>query len=460
MGTNAGAGSGGQGQARSLSLRERLAAMQGRTATVPSAPATPRAPSPTAHAPRPTFDGGREQVTPFGPCYVIERRYRLDHRHGPRPLGALHAVAPETLAALGGDPRLAGVPAHRLVLLDTETTGLAGGTGTYVFLVGLGHFTPPSPDGDGAAFVVRQFLLRELREERALLHALGASLAEFGGLVTFNGKSFDWPLLATRFTLSRQTLPQPCRAWPHLDLLHPARRVWRHRLPSCSLGALESAVLGVRREVDVPSFLIPEIYFRYLRDGDSRPLRPVLAHNEGDIVSLLALLAHLGHLAAGPDGQGDDGRATAGAAPPPGADCYGLATLHAAGGRADRSVAAFRAALADPALPPHLRRAAWIALARALKRARRWDEAVALWREMIRAEARRSVPDPWAHEELAKYQEHVARDYAAAAATVEAALALLELRGVPDGRERLRHRLARLRRKCWDTGGRDVAGDG
>ncbi|HEX5504751.1 MAG TPA: ribonuclease H-like domain-containing protein [Thermomicrobiales bacterium] len=407
-------------------LRDRLALLRGRAA---SAPVARPAPAPARHVELP---GGHEEATPFGPCYVVERRYPLDHRHGPRPLGALRDVPPALLADLGGVPQLAETPLDRVLWLDTETTGLAGGTGTYVFLVGLGFFTGPA---DGApAFAVRQYFLREPREERALMHALGAALDDFGVLVTFNGKSFDWPLLATRFVLQR--LPHGRRAWPHLDLLHPARRVWKHRLPSCSLGSLEERVLGVRREVDVPGFLIPQIYFQYLRDGDPRPLLPVLAHNEADIVSLLALLIHLGHLAARPA-----------EAAPPGADCYGLATLYAALGRAEESIAAYRAALADPALSPPLRRAARGALALALKRAARWEEAGALWRESIKAEARRRAPDPWAHEELAKYQEHVARDYAAALATVDAALTLLALRGVATGRDALLHRQARLRRK-------------
>jgi uncharacterized protein len=423
-----GTGARGTGTVAAASaLRERLAALSGARPAVPPRPVVPARPAVT-------LAGGREEETPFGPCYLIERRYPLDHQHGSRPLGALTKVAPDLLAALGGDPRLAALLHEQLVLLDTETTGLAGGTGTYVFLVGLGFLTT---DATGPAFVVRQYFLRQLREERALLHALGALLAQFGALVTFNGKSFDWPLLATRYTLARQAMP--AAAWPHLDLLHPARRVWRHRLPSCSLSALEAAILGVQRASDVPSALIPALYFRYLRDGDPQPLLPVLAHNEADIVSLAALLIHLGQL-AGPDGP---------AAYPelPGADRYGLATLQAALGRPEASIAALRAALADPALPAPLRRAARLTLALALKRARRWEEAAPLWRDLIRTEARRKAPDPWPYIELAKYQEHIARDYPAAIATVEAVLALLTLRGVAVGRDELLYRLARLQRK-------------
>lgn len=415
------------------SLRDRLAAIQGQRAAAPPV-ATPPSLAPL------TLPGGHEEETPFGPCYVVERDYPLDHRHGPHPLAALRVVDRAVLADLGGDRALRALPLEQLIFLDTETTGLAGGTGTHVFLIGLGRFVT-TPGGE-SRFVVRQYFLRQLREERALLHGLGAALGAGGALVTFNGKSFDWPLLATRFTLHRH--PLAGHVWSHLDLLHPARRIWKHRLASCALGALERDVLGIGRVGDVPGALIPELYFRYLRDGDPRPLLPVLAHNQHDIVSMLGLLIHLGLALA----EGDTLAL-------PGADHYGLAALHAAHGRHDASIAAYRAALADRDLSPALRRAAKVALAGALKRARRWDEACAVWRDLLRAEARRKTPDPWAYVELAKYQEHLARDYAAASATVEAALTLLDLRGVRAGREGLRHRLARLQRKA---AGRAVAG--
>ena len=424
----------------SQALRDRLAALQGRAAAAPSPPPTTPPKPPPAHPL--DIAGGREEATPFGPCYLIEREYTLDHQHGPHLLGALHGISPGLLAALGGDPRLATLPIERLVLIDTETTGLAGGTGTHVFLVGLGFFRV-TPIG-AMTFVVRQYFLRHLREERALLHALGTALGDFGALVSFNGKSFDWPLLTTRFILARLTQQTRPGGWPHLDLLHPARRVWKHRLRSCSLGTLEAEILGVTRASDVPSALIPELYFRYLRDNDVRPLLPVLAHNETDIVSLLALLIHLGSLL---DADHDFG-------PPEiaqalhGADRYGLATLHAALGQEEASIRAYRAALAYPTLTTPLRRAARLALALSLKRARRWDEAVPVWRDAIKAEARRKAPDPWAHIELAKYLEHIARDYTAAILITEAAITLLALRGIPIWREELVYRLARLQRKA------------
>jgi uncharacterized protein YprB with RNaseH-like and TPR domain len=424
----------------SQALRDRLAAIQGRATAAP--PASPLPQSKPLLARPLELAGGREEATPFGPCYVIEREYPLDYQHGPHPLGAFHLIRPALLAALGSDPRLATLPPENLVLIDTETTGLAGGTGTHVFLVGLGFFRT-TPAG-ATSFVVRQYFLRHLREERALLHALGATLGDFGALVSFNGKSFDWPLLTTRFILARLTQQSRPGGWPHLDLLHPARRVWKHRLRSCSLGTLEAEILGVTRTSDVPSALIPELYFRYLRDGDVRPLLPVLAHNETDIVSLLTLLIHLGRLL---DAHHDVAQVEIVQALH-GADRYGLATLHAALGQEDASIVAYRAALAYPTLTTPLRRAARLALALSLKRARRWDEAVPVWREAIKAEARRKAPDPWAHIELAKYFEHIARDYTAAITITEAAITLLALRGIPTWHEELQYRLLRLQRKA------------
>jgi len=418
-------------------LRERLAALRGGR---PGTPATP-APGPRPSTPPAiTLPGGREELTPFGPCYLIERRYPLTHQHGHHLLGGIEQVAPDLLATLGRDPRFATLPHERLLLLDTETTGLAGGTGTHVFLIGLGFL---ERDADGAlAFVVRQYFLRQLREERALLHALGATLGGYDALVSFNGKSFDWPLLVSRFVLARQRTGVESRAWPHLDLLHPARRIWKHRLPSCSLGTIEREVLGIDRGSDIPGALIPELYFRYLREGDPAPLLPILTHNESDTITLLTLLIHLGQLLSD-----DTDLAAARGQFLTGADHYGLATLHATLGREAASLRAYRAALAAPNLSPALRREARFALALALKRARRWEEALPLWREICRTEARRKRPDPWAYIELAKYHEHAARDYPAAIAIVEATLALLSLRGIRDGRAELEYRLARLHRK-------------
>lgn len=182
---------------------------------------------------------------------------------------------------------------RRALFLDTETTGLHG-AGTVAFLVGLGWI-------EGDAFVVHQLLMRDYPEEGILLEAVGALLGRFDCVVTFNGKSFDIPLLRDRFAMAR--LRDRWRELPQLDLLHTARRTWRLRLGRCTLGALEEAVLGIRREGDLPGAEVPERYFQYLKTGDMALLEDVLSHNVQDIRSLGRLLGHLAAVYDAPERQ-------------------------------------------------------------------------------------------------------------------------------------------------------------
>ncbi|MEZ4522811.1 MAG: ribonuclease H-like domain-containing protein [Thermomicrobiales bacterium] len=165
------------------------------------------------------------------------------------------------------------LPAEARIYIDTETTGLSGGTGTYAFLIGLGWFEP-------SGFRVRQYFMRHPGEEIALLGYVARHINEFDGLTTFNGRSFDMPLIETRFRMHRLEYAAP---GDHLDLLHPARSIWKHRLESCSLGTLEQEILGVVRESDAPGWLIPSIYFNYLRTRAVHDLGPVIEHNRHDI---------------------------------------------------------------------------------------------------------------------------------------------------------------------------------
>ena len=176
--------------------------------------------------------------------------------------------------------------------LDTETTGLAGGTGTCAFLVGVGTL-------ENEGFRVQLFFMRDYDEESALLQGLAEHLKNYAVLVTYNGKSYDGPLLDTRYRLKRQQ--SPLDRMHHLDLLHPARRIWDKRLPNCRLGTIESDILGFERENDVPGALIPQRYFEYLRSGRSSLLDPVFHHNVLDIVSLGCLSTVLLESFAMPD---------------------------------------------------------------------------------------------------------------------------------------------------------------
>ena len=184
------------------------------------------------------------------------------------------------------------------LFLDTETTGLAGGTGTYPFLIGIAWW-------DAGGLEVEQFFMREHSEELSVLVALAERMAERRVLVTFNGKSFDWPLLETRFNMTRKIrVPSP-RA--HLDFLHPARNLWRLRLGSARLPELEKHVLGWNRGADVMSEFIPQIYFDYLRGGSPDPLVPIFHHNQMDLRGLAGLASRVLAVLGDPESHGQDG---------------------------------------------------------------------------------------------------------------------------------------------------------
>jgi hypothetical protein len=182
-----------------------------------------------------------------------------------------------------------------LCFLDTETTGLAGGSGTYTFLVGVGRF-------EKKHFHLVQFFMRDPSEEPALLIALENFLASCSAIVTFNGKSFDIPLLRTRYMMN--CWEEPFSSLIHFDLLHLSRKLWRDILPSRTLPNIEANILSIiRTEEDIPGWMVPELYLQYLRDGDASPLKNVFYHNYMDVVSLAHLLNFLNDYLARSDGK-------------------------------------------------------------------------------------------------------------------------------------------------------------
>jgi uncharacterized protein len=364
---------------------------------------------------------GRFEPTAHGPCFVVEQSYPLDMRQGTAPLARALGLSPRARHLLTRGLATEALDPRQALFLDTETTGLAGGTGTYAFLVGVAYF-------EGDSLQLRQYFMRHPGEESALLAALGDLLAAFPLWVTFNGKTFDVPLLETRYLLTRRERLAPPHH--HLDLLHPARRLWRSRLPSCALGSLERVLLGVRRVEDVPAWTIPGIYFDYVRDGKCEPLRGVFAHNAEDLLSLVALLGLVGDVLDEPPRHAHHADATA------------LLRLYAQAGLASEAAAWCPGAL--PHVPPAERGALRWELALLLRRAGHRERAVGVWQELARE------PGPWAAAaqiELAKHYEHHARDYAAATRATEAALAALAVSRLPvSDRERLalERRLGRL----------------
>lgn len=393
---------------------------------------------------------GDDELAALLDAQVVRNRFgeHLRIRHWfPGEQIALNGNAHDAVRMLAPEaPKTAADPT-KWILLDTETTGLAGGTGTYAFLVGVAWW-------DGGGLQVEQLLMRDHSEEHSLLAALAERLAERRVLVTFNGKSFDWPLLETRYRMTRALAPRQPAA--HLDLLHPARHLWRLRLGSLRLAELERHVAGFHRGPDFPSWLIPQAYFDYLRTGVAHPLRDVVRHNQMDLRGLAALAARMLALIAAPEQAGCEPL-----------ELYGLSRLFRRRGDVARARQLYERAIIA-GLPRALDRAARCELARLAKRERDYDRATAIWHELTaQSSAGEGVPPHAptddtgddvleAHEQLAIYYEHRARNPLRAAELTREALSVLghsqHGRG-PDPvwrrkwKARLEHRLARLEKR-------------
>lgn len=333
------------------------------------------------------FPNGRVVHNDRGAFFLLEQDQHLDTWHGSLCLSRFHGVDPAAVPVLSGDPTLAGFDLHRAVFLDTETTGINGGAGTAAFLVGVGFVRDDR-------FVVRQYVMRDYEEEAALLSALATDLRGFRHLVTYNGRTFDLPLLETRYRLCRTRFPL-ARA-VHLDLLAPARRLWRERLVSCRLQSLERSLLSLERQEDVPGEEIPRIYFDYVRRRDGRALARVLEHNRLDVVSLAAV-AVLASEWVHEDraGLAEDPR-----------DLFSLGRVYEGAALYERSEALYRRVVDQETGPLRVRSLVRLAV-RAKRRGDR-EVALRLWRQAADAGSARG----W--RELAVHHEHRGRDLAAA----------------------------------------------
>ena len=317
---------------------------------------------------------------------------------------------------------------EKWLFLDTETTGLAGGTGTYAFLVGLAWW-------DAGGLQVEQLFLRDFSEEHSLLHELASRLAERPVLVTFNGKSFDWPLLENRFTMTRSIKAPPLAA--HLDLLHPARALWKLRLGSVRLVELErhvldAARLGWHRGDDVPSALIPQYYFDYLRGGTAYPLAGVVKHNQMDLRGLAALFGKINSLLDERQSLADEDSL----------DLFGLSKFLQRRGDNKRAHSTCVQAL-DAGLPTEFQFRATRELALMAKRRGHTDAAAALWHEL----ARDPADGLEACEQLAIHYERKAKDLQQALEFAQLALAKLQRQRTPSRDPYALQRTRRLEEK-------------
>jgi len=400
-----------------VALRERIAAITARPRPAsPCLAGVGQSEGTEGHGTRRLPPNCIEEVTPFGPVAVRREWFPDD---GSQEVGALSTClgfAPDEL--------------RRPLFLDTETTGLSGGTGTVAFLVGLAW-----REGDGLALA--QYFLCDFDQEQALLWAVGRCISQAGVLVSYNGRSFDWPLLQTRLVLRRAAWPSP----PHLDLLTLARRIFRPRLPDCALQTIEQIVLDLHRADDLPGSLIPSRYFAWLRNGDPRALRPVFLHNQQDVLSMALLLARFEAML----GDSVDLHPL---------DRFGRARFLEARGFQVEAIGEYRHLWREHQVGGALRAARGalgLRLARLLRRQGRWEEARAVLEECWHTQ---TYPYPAAIE-LAKLLEHQARDLAAARRIVSDALRLLAVAVVSNAQWQadLERRQQRLERRL----GRDDA---
>ncbi len=352
---------------------------------------------------------GEEVESGFGKHFETEKIFERHRRHGSADIGALADLPGDMLGSL----EIPEAAPQEWAFLDTETTGLSGGTGTCAFLVGVGRIT-------AEGFRVRQFFMREHGEEASLLDALARYLQPFRVLITYNGRAFDQPLLETRYRLNRAR--PPFSRMEHLDLLFGARRLWKLRFDRCRLVDLENQVLGVEREGDVPGALIPYIYFEYLRTRQAARLLPVFHHNQIDILTLACLTAIVPRAFHSEDALTN------------GAEMAGVARWLREAGELERSRDLFRRAIEAGLADELLFRTMWDVAA--LER-RLGGPAVAMWSDLASA---RNPFRAQAMEELAKHWEHQEKDYARALDLTRSA------REIEDSAE-LRRREERLMRR-------------
>ncbi len=342
------------------------------------------------------------------------------------PIEGLRGVERTTLEDVRDcDPMFSGDhwDVQRLLFLDTETTGLSGGAGTVAFEIGVGFIEP-------RGMVIRQYVMRDYSEERAMLLEIAKCFERSDAVVTFNGKSFDLPLLASRMTMQRICFR--AEDIPHLDLLHACRRVYKLRLKSCSLAALETAVLGYTREDDLPGAQVPQRYFDYLKSGEFALLEDVLRHNLRDVQSLAELTGHLCASYRAPLALNHP------------QDIYGIGRTLLRGGRTEQARRCLKV-LGRTTLSPE----AHMHLALSYKKGHEWTEEIRTCQEMIAS----GEGGTWPYVELAKYYEHVAHDMRAALRYANGALATALNASLLRGEDEqelcaLRQRIGRLKRKA------------
>lgn len=335
----------------------------------------------------------------FGDVVIREKRYPLNFKHGDIEIVNFLNISNKHLEFIHKNTISPDVRAKDWLFFDSETTGLAGGSGTLVFLCGFGYF-------ESNEFVVRQLLLDSPRNELAYLSEIKQMLTNFAGIISFNGKSFDLPLLQTRFILSKMDFQLD--HFVHLDLLHAARRLWGPTLPDCSLGTIENKRLRFLRHNDVSGAKVPKLYFDYLKSADYQLLLPVLKHNVIDILSMVSIVS-LMSMAFEKTDAGDI---------PQGIDEIGVLKSFISLDEFDRILQYCKSDFTGMSIN------ALNEIAFYLKRKGRIEQAIFIWEHLIT----RSEFSETAYLELAKYYEHFARNYSDALSVVQRVAKRIEIR--------------------------------
>lgn len=368
---------------------------------------------------------GREHTNIFGSTFLVENRYPANYQHGNVVLGT-----PTDLSALLAWSRLSErtlLSREKFLFLDTETSGLVGGAGTIVFMVGLGFW-------QGEEYRLIQLFLRNPAEEAAFLTTLEELLTPFPILVTYNGKSFDAPLLNNRFVLNG--FQSPLHDKHHIDLLSLTRRVWRDRLVSRSLGNLEQEILHLPRgQEEIPGWMVPELYFQYLQTRNASPLYGVFYHNQMDILSLSAVFLHLAELLRDPLNSEN----------PQSLDTAAIARLSEELGEFDKAITLYEASL-KMGLPRAFFVKTLYRFADLYRKAGRMEDALRLWKKAA------EFDEIDACIEIAKHAEHREKHLDEALQWSSLALSRLETSILPkyvkkQKQAEIAHRIERLKSK-------------
>ncbi len=345
------------------------------------------------------FLEGEKVGNDLGEYILNEKIYRESHRIGKIYLNEIWEIQPQIYSQLSLSAPVSNLDLNKTIFLDIETTGLSGGSGTYPFLIGIGFF-------QNEKFCLKQFFMPDYNTEKAMLSDLAKLLQDYENLVTFNGKGYDIPILNGRCIIHR--IQSAFDSHGHLDLLFPARRFWKKRLKDCSLLNLEKEILGVERESDIPSYLIPQVYFEYLQGGRTEQLKLVLEHNKYDILAMVGLLTELGKILQEPEKLES--------LYPEDLACLSRHYLYTGNLNNARICA-------EKALQKNLTEEFFselnLHLGRIYKKLSEWEKAEKIWQELVTQNSKfHLVP----YLELAKLYEHKMKDYGRALDLVERAI--------------------------------------